>query len=505
MPVNTPRQEYEDVQPVWERLRDTYTGRDAVIKANTKYTPALPGASADQQQAYLTRGNFFNAVSRTAHGLIGSIFQKEPAVSIPKSFEHWLDDITLTNVTFDMLSLDALHDVMLMGRYGILIEMTEEASSSARPYMVTYRAEDIVNWRTLRIEGDELLTMVVLREIVESPKEDDEFIEEDIEQYRVLELEVMEGFRRYKQQRWRKAKGDAEFQMFEEEIIPLRRGSPLPFIPFVFLGPWHSTARVAKPPLQDLADVNLAHWRNSCDYESGLHLVSLPTPWVSGMRQSSTDDDEDTLKIGPSVVWQLDKDGSAGMLEFTGAGLASIVTAMEEKKQQMATLGARVLEMQPTTAETATAVIVRHAGEHASLRTIAQAGEQGLTMALQYAVWWVGTEAVPSGVPVQVVLNKDFVSVRATPEEVKTLVLALQSEDISFETFWHLMIEGGWTREGITAEEERRQIESEMEDVTTSSASMGDTAYTSQAAGADFQSDSDMQSDSNIDDMGVEE
>jgi hypothetical protein len=182
------------------------------------------------------------------------------------------------------------------------------------------------------------------------------------------------------------------------------------------------------------------------------------------MRTSSTNDEADRLKIGPSVVWQLDAQGSAGMLEFTGAGLASIVTAMDEKKQQMATLGARVLEMQPQHAETATAITIRHAGEYASLRTMAQAGEQGLTMALQIAVWWYSTEENPNDVPVSVLLNKDFVNVKAKPEEIKTALLAMQSGDLSYETFWHILTEGGWTREGITADEERQQIEFEQPD-----------------------------------------
>jgi hypothetical protein len=164
MPVNTPRQEFIDVQPVWERLRNTFTGRDAIIKAGTKYTPALPGATAEQQNAYLTRGNFFNAVARTTHGLIGAIFQKAPEIEIQKNFEYWLDDITMTNVTFDMFALDALHDVMLMGRYGVLIEMA--AKKTGRPYMVGYRAENVVNWRTDRVEGDDSLLKMTLYNIV---------------------------------------------------------------------------------------------------------------------------------------------------------------------------------------------------------------------------------------------------------------------------------------------------------------------------------------------------
>ena len=87
----------------------------------------------------------------------------------------------------------------------------------------------------------------------------------------------------------------------------MRRGEPLSFIPFVFLGTTHSSPQLSEPPLLDLADINLAHWRNSCDHEQGLHIVAAPTPFVSGMNRG--DGDTSQVSIGPSTVWMLDKDG----------------------------------------------------------------------------------------------------------------------------------------------------------------------------------------------------
>ena len=40
------------------------------------------------------------------------------------------------------------------------------------------------------------------------------------------------------------------------------------------------------------------------------------------------------LRIGPSTCWQLEKDGRAGLLEFSGAGLGAIRAAMEAKEKQ---------------------------------------------------------------------------------------------------------------------------------------------------------------------------
>ena len=216
------------------------------------------------------------------------------------------------------------------------------------------------------------------------------------------------------------------------------------------------------PPLLELANLNLAHWRNTCDHEQGLHLVSLPTPFVAGMRGAG--EDVETLNIGPSTVWILEKEGKAGMAEFTGAGMKSLETALLAKQHQMATLGAKLLEEQPTVAqETATAVLARHAGEHATLRTMAQSMEQGLGVALQTMAWWAGLDAKPDDVPVKVELNKDFLQVKAQPQEIQTALATLQAGEISYQTFWNLLTEGGWARYGVTAEEEKLEISREPE------------------------------------------
>ena len=98
MPVNTPRDDYEKTKVIWRRMRDTYGGRDQIIDAGERYTPRLPAATPDAQQAYLHRGNFYNAVRRTVSGLTGGIFQKTPRFDVPRRVVPWLDDVTLTNI-----------------------------------------------------------------------------------------------------------------------------------------------------------------------------------------------------------------------------------------------------------------------------------------------------------------------------------------------------------------------------------------------------------------------
>lgn len=458
MPVQDPRKEYEDNTVVWKRMRDVNSGRDAVIKGGEIYTPRLPAATPTGQFSYLKRGNFYNALRRTVTGLVGGIFQKAPRFDVPTRVIPWLDDVTLTHIPMTAFALETTTEVLLMGRMGVLVELANETPyGERRPYFVSYTAENIINWQTTSVGGDDVLSLVVLRESPTQLDERDPFKVDIVEQYRVLAL--IDGM--YTQQLYRRAAESGDFEPYGDLITPLRRGEPLNFIPFEFLAPSYASVEVKEPPLVDLANICLAHWRNSCDHEQGLHLVALPTPYVSGMKGGS---DDSVLQIGPSTIWMLSENGKAGMVEFSGAGMSALETALEAKQTQMATLGAKLLEEQPTlAAETATAVLARHAGEHATLRTIAEAMEDNLGRLLRIMGWWEGLEARPSDVSASVTLNQDFLQVKAQPQEIQTALMTLQAGEISYATFWNILTEGGWARPNVSAEEERQEISREPE------------------------------------------
>ena len=456
MPVNTPRSDYDEAASTWAQMRDCYRGRAAIISGGETYTPTLPAASPAAQAAYVNRGSYYNSLRRTVTGLVGGVFQRAPRFDVPARARPWLDDVTLTNIPMSAFALDATAEVLLMARFGVLVEMASSTpNDETRPYLVSFTAENIINWRTRSIGGDDVLTLVVLRETPTVIDPADPFAVQSIEQYRVLSLD---DEMRYSQQLWRRPNQSGDFAPYGDAVIPLRRGEPLNFLPFTFLAPSYSTPDISSPPLLDLADLALSMWRNSVDLEAGLHLTALPTPWASGLRAS----DDSVLEIGPSTVWLLDKDGAAGFLEFSGAGMKALEVALDQKQRQQATLGAQLLEEKPTlAAETATAVLARSAGEHATLRTVAEAMQQSLRRILQTMIWWDGVDARPLDVPVEVALNTDFLQIKAPPQEIQTALMTLQAGEISYATFWNLLTEGGWARNNVSAEEERLEISRE--------------------------------------------
>lgn len=458
--VNTKHASYSARESQWAKCRDCYDGSDSV-KADKRaklYLPPLDthtGADgARRYDAYKTRALFYNAMSRTIDGLAGAVFQKSPKVEAP-GVEDLLKDSTLRGEPAELMSLIGTREVMVTGRYGVLVDIT--SGKEPRAYWSGYRAEDIYNWREERIDGDPTLVLLVLREDDWAQDQNDEFVVQRRDQFRVLRLE--KGG--YTTELWKQKPGPASGgeAIYEpvSKVAPTRRGANLDFIPFTFMGPTSTTVDVSKPPMLDLAEVNLSHYRTSADLEHGRHYVALPTPWMAGGAADPNGD----IQLGPAGMIILDKGGAAGMLEFSGSGLGSLEKADDTKRKMMATLGARLLEESGGPAETATAVEMRHAGEHATLRTISQSVEQGFGEVMRTSAWWMQGTGDRDKVSVTYELNKDYFNVKMNSETAKTLLLELQAEAISFETFWKAMVDGNFIASDRDAKEEKAQIERE--------------------------------------------
>jgi len=59
---------------------------------------------------------------------------------------------------------------------------------------------------------------------------------------------------------------------------------------------------------------------------------------------------------------------------------------------------------------------------------------------------------------VNVELNKEYLNVRATPQEIQVALTALQAGEMSFATWYNLLVTGGWAREGVDAAQEQTDI-----------------------------------------------
>jgi hypothetical protein len=475
VPVNSTHPDYDGNVVPWKRARDVFAGEDAVKAAGEKYLPRLDSQDDKEYLAYKNRASFFNASARTADGFVGLIFRRDPTFKLPNgnngvaaALSEFVEDADMLGTPLTAYSKKLVTEIINVGRAGTLIDWNSEAEQ--RAYGVAYSAEDIINWHTERVNGRNVLTLVVLKEISRQPVDEaDPFVPEEIQQLRVLKLVPLQNATDGSKADWScqveiwqflpenenpsgtRSRGKRKWKL-TDTIIPLRLGKPLPLIPFVFHGPRHSLPDVDKVPLDDIIAINLDHYRLNADYKHGMHFTALPTAWVSGFDKTSN------LRIGSSTAWVAETPGAtAGFLEFHGQGLSTFERAMDRDEQLMAVLGTRMLESKKRVGETAAAIELRQSGENSILNTVSLSVSASLTQVLRWVYWWNSTETYPDDIgpdSVLATLNTDFSITGMSALEITALVAAWQAGAISQATMLDLFRAGEVIAPGRTNEEE---------------------------------------------------
>lgn len=449
-------------------MRDVLGGARAVKRGCDEYLPRLSDQSEPDYSAYKARAQFFNATSRTLESLAGFVFRKDPQFLFPDALAGFMDDATMNGVSFYDYAKDTVREVLGIGRRGTLIDFDE---GEARPYFVPYPAEDVINWKQERVAGRVILTMVVLHELDPEwmPLTDeqrtkgppDEFEQGMYDQWRIYRLNTdADGvpfvtFTVYRRKDQRKGDRKDDPFVIVKQGVPTRRGLPLHRIPFVFHGPNNGLPAVDKPPLFDLADVNLSHYRTSADLENGRHFTGLPTPYACGF------DTKSSFRVGSTVAWVTEETAAkVGFLEFTGQGLKALEEAITQKERQMAALGARMLQPEAKKAEAFDTVAMRSAAETSALMNATIACTQTLSDALEWVGWWIGTAADPEELSDthSVELNSEFTIARMAPEMLSAITTAYLGAAIDFETYFHNLEQGELLPQGRTVEEMRASI-----------------------------------------------
>lgn len=454
MSVTSTHPDYTLRKPQWERCRDLLEGKDRLIEQDLasfiafatttqdglviggkgKYVMSPSGLTLPEYHAYLQRAAFFNATSRSLEAFIGLIQAKPATIDYPESILHHIQDVTNSGVPLREFVQSVLREEFTTSQHGILVDYSnttlrsltasDNDSLGFRPYLTHYKAENILDWRTKTMGGREVLYHVRLREEVLTVDEEDEFAYNTKTIYRVLDLTD---------------EGTYQVRIFNEDseqegetIVPLMGGQPLQEIPFYFVG----GTKVRKPIMLDMVDTNIAHYRNSADYEHGLHFTALPTPVITGI---NTMEGEEEFRIGSLTAWVLQQpDAKAFFLEFEGKGLDSIKEALKDKEFRMAVLGARMLSDEKRASEAEGTVALRTAGERSILYNIASDVSDAIRKALRIMAVWAGQDATT----LSYALNVDYGMSKLTHQQLTALISAWQKNSITGRTLFENLQRG---------------------------------------------------------------
>ncbi len=432
------RQEIVDLTKSYELIRDCIGGEVVVKSRSAVYLP-IPNAAdlSDHNVAryagYLVRAVFYNVTRRTLAGLVGEVFSSAPEMKLPPLLDPMLKDADGHGTTLEQLAKKTVNYVIPYSRAGVLADFpsmdrsatrAELVSGEVAPTITVYAPWDIINWRASKRKGRVALSLVVLRESYEKPNNDPFVMELEV-QYRVLKVE--DGV--YVQEIWREDKN-----VPVETIVPLdSKGRTLSEIPFRFIGKQNNSPEVESPEFYDLASLNLAHYRNSAEYEDSVFMVGQPTPIFTGLSEAwVTGVLGGIVPLGSRAAVPLPVGADAKLLQAEPNTLVG--EAMEKKERQMVALGARLVE-QKTVQRTATEAGLETSSEMSSLVSIVQNVSSAFRWCLEWCAIFVGAETIKSDIKSDSVtfnLNEEFAINALPPDQLRSVIEAWQKEAISF-------------------------------------------------------------------------
>lgn len=454
------RPELSKLLPQYYLIRDCLSGEPTIKGARTVYLP-MPNAEDQSKEnkarydSYLKRAVFYNVTRRTLNGLVGQVFMRDPVVKVPSLLNPVIENASGTGVSLTQQSKKTLSLTLAYSRAGLLVDYPEVPEGGAtiadleagrvRPTITTYSPQEIINWRLTERGAEEILSLVVLAESYTFA--DDGFEMKNAAQFRVLKLDengeyVMEVWSEPTPTAWNGEKTPkGNFQRMKEIRPKGSDGQPLREIPFTFVGSENNDPQPDNPNLYDLASINVAHYRNSADYEESCFIVGQPTPVLTGLTEEWVKDVlKGTVAFGSRGGIPLPVGGDAKLLQ---AGENTMIKeAMEAKERQMVALGAKLVE-QKQVQRTAFEAKVEATSEGSTLSSAAKNVQAAYVWALQWCARFVG---VPE-TAIQFELNTDFDIARMTPEERAQAIKEWQGGAITFEEMRAVLRKSGTATE----------------------------------------------------------
>jgi hypothetical protein len=461
MPVKSHHPDYEDMASRWKQCRDACAGEWAVHRATTKYLPKFTNEEQSSYDLRLKMTPFFNASWRTVAGLKGMLFRKPPKITLPPALEEIADNIDGKGSDLVSFLNEIAEESLIVGRVGVLVDYPEAAEGltladtaalNLRTIASIYKTESIINWRTAVVNGMTKLVLVVLTEQVEIEGKDE--FEVDYEtHYRVLDL--FNG--QYRQRVFRVNTDNSNAQVDEllSESSPKMAGKALDFIPMAFIGVDCNEVDIDAPPLIDLITTNFKHYGQATSYERGCFFSGLPTLFTYGYNPQVGD----AIYIGGTMANNLPDPSARAEFVEVKSGFQALRQNLEDKKAEMAILGARMLEAGRSggAVEAAETVARRSNGEESILSDMAQTMSHGAEMFMKWVAQWQGVDG-----DIEIEVNRDFIPVAMDSGTLTALVSAWQSGAVSAQTLFDNLVQGEIISDSLSFEEEQERISSQQ-------------------------------------------
>lgn len=393
---------WEAGKEVRERIDALMGGTDSMRKAGENLLPRFEMECTEDYEKRLACATLYPAYSETVKNMTGRVFYRPiNRDEVAANLQADIEDIDLQGNDLDVFAADWFQNGLAYGLCHALVDYPKTAGLSSRadgtlterdvkqanirPYARLVMPHDVIGWIVERVNNVDKLVQVRIREVAMA--RDGAYGVTEVERVRVLEPGRYELWEKQSSNQSRKS----DWVLIDEGVNSL---SSIPLVTF-YTG--RTGMLTAKPPLLELANMNIKHWQEQSDQDASVRFARVRIVYATGLEGDTK------LSASAESIICLPPGGSIDVVQGSAESVKVGADSLTKLEEQMRESGARLLAKKSQSTKTVAQARSDAIIEQSALGAMAQQLEDAIDQVLQLMAEYRGTD---SGGHVDV--NDDF-------------------------------------------------------------------------------------------------
>ena len=426
--VGDPNSAWYAQEPHWVLIEDLLQGTYGMRRKHRRYLPQEPRELDESYDNRLARSVCPPYYQRLERMLAGMLTRKPVKLQdVSDAIREQLFDVDMQGNDLNVWTYETARKLVRYGHIGCLVDAP---SNGGRPYWCTYTPRQILGYRTEQQDGAQRLTQLRLQEVVLEADPDSKYGEKQIDQVRVLTPGQYQIHQR---------QDNGDYKVVDEGATSLAE------IPFSVAYSNRVGFMESRPPLEDIAELNLKSYQVQSDLDNQLHISAVPMLAFFGFPTSAEE-----VSAGPGEALAFPADGRAEYIEPQGRSFDFQFKRLEQIALQINELGLSAVLGQKLSAETAASKMIDRSQGDSTMMVIAQNVQDMIDNSLKFHAEFMGQQEAAGSCTV----NRDFIGARLDPADVNALLQLYTAGTITKDTLLQQLADGEVLGDDFDVQEE---------------------------------------------------
>jgi len=426
--VGDPNAAWYAQEPHWILIEDLMGGTYGIRRKHRRYLPQEPRELDESYDNRLARSVVPPYYQRLERMLAGMLTRKPVKLQdVSDAIREQLFDVDMQGNDLNVWTYETARKLVRYGHIGCLVDAP---SNGGRPYWCTYTPRQILGYRTEQQDGQQRLTQLRLQETVLEADPDSKYGEKQIDQVRVLTPGQYQIHQR---------EDNGNYKVVDEGTTSLDQ------IPFSVAYSNRVGFMESRPPLEDIAELNLKSYQVQSDLDNQLHISAVPMLALFGFPSSAEE-----VSAGPGEALAFPADGRAEYIEPQGRSFDFQFKRLDQIALQINELGLSAVLGQKLSAETAASKMIDRSQGDSTMMVIAQNVQDMIDNSLKFHAQFMGQQEAAGSCTV----NRDFIGARLEPADVNALLQLYTAGTITKETLLMQLSDGEVLGDDFDVQEE---------------------------------------------------